>query len=103
MLRRIEFNFVRFNEQLFDEVRTEEEFNHHIISSRQLIETQGQLEDLYSTADLIKGDLGDILEESRTTLDQILATENMKKNDERRKSFDAAQVKLNPQVMQNID
>ena len=62
MLKRVEFNFARFNEQLMDEVHTEEEFEENLINSSQLVETHGQLENLYTTADKLKEDLKGILD-----------------------------------------
>lgn len=62
MLKRVEFNFARFNEQLLDEVHTEEEFEDSLISSSQLVETHDQLENLYTSADRLKEDLKNILD-----------------------------------------
>jgi len=91
MLKRVEFNFGRFNEQLEQEIRDEEEFEQDLISSSQITEAQKQLEELYGTAENLKENLSKILEDSRTTLDQILAKENMeKKNSSGRSNFDTS-------------
>lgn len=50
MLRRVEHNFARFNEQLAVEIRTEEEYEHAMMSTTALQNTQGQLEQLYENA-----------------------------------------------------
>lgn len=92
MLKRVEFNFSRFNEQLMEEVHTEEEFEENLISSTQLAETHDQLESLYSSADKLKDDLKVILDQSRVTLDNIMAPENLKKRSESGKNFDPNQV-----------
>ena len=104
MLKRVEFNFGRFNDQLEQEIRDEEDYEQDLISSAQLTEAQKQLEELYSTADELKESLQLILEDSRTTLDQILAKENLDKSKKAsRGNFDPAQVKLNPQIMDSLD
>jgi len=36
MLKRVSFNFQKFNEQLLEEIRSEEDFNRDLISSVQL-------------------------------------------------------------------
>ena len=43
------------------------------------------------------------MEDSRTTLDQILAKENMEKKGDNRQNFDASQVKINPAIMEELD
>ena len=55
------------------EIRTEEEFESDLIQVSQITETFDQLEKLYVTAETLKGNLDGVLEESRTTLDTILA------------------------------
>ena len=69
MLKRVDFNFGRFNWQLEQEIRDEEDYENDLISSAQITEAQKQLEELYSTADELKDNLAKILEDSRTTLD----------------------------------
>ncbi len=36
ILKRVDFNFHQFNQQLLEEIRSEEEFEHDLISSAQL-------------------------------------------------------------------
>ena len=62
MLKRVEFNFARFNEQLEEEVHTEEEFEENLVTSSMLVETHDQLENLYKSADSLKDDLKSILD-----------------------------------------
>ena len=69
MLKRVDFNFGRFNWQLEQEIRDEEDYENDLISSAQITEAQKQLEELYSTADELKDNLAKILIDSRTTLD----------------------------------
>jgi hypothetical protein len=40
MLKRVSFNFFKFNEQLVEEIRSEEDFYNALISSDQLTQTQ---------------------------------------------------------------
>jgi len=45
-----------------------------------------------------------ILEDSRSTLDKIVAKENLKKRDEkRRNNYDPTQVRVNPELMKNLE
>ena len=53
---------------------------------------------------MLKGNLGLILEDSRSTLDKIVAKENLKKRDDKlRNKFDPAQVRVNPELMKSLD
>lgn len=77
MLKRVEHNFIRFNEQLQEEIRDEEEYERDLISSTSLVETHHQLEELYKTADQLKENLNIVLNQSRVTLDQVVSSENL--------------------------
>lgn len=40
MLKRVDYNLVKFNMQLEEEIHTEETFEHDLLSSAQIVETQ---------------------------------------------------------------
>ena len=106
MLKRVDLNFHRFNEQVVEEIRSEEQFERDLISSAQIGEAQNQLESLYATAETLKTDLNTILEDSRSTLDNILQKENMQSSDQRQKkgmAFDPSSVRIEPATLSNID
>ena len=73
MLKRVEHNFIRFNEQLQQEIRDEEGYEHDLLTSTSMINTHNSLEELYAVAGNLKDDLNNILEQSRNTFDQIVS------------------------------
>ena len=86
-----------------EEIHTEEQFEDDLMSSGQVVDAQNQLEQLYSTADELKDNLSVILGESRTTLDSILARENMGGGKGPKRDFDMSQVKVNPRLLEQVD
>lgn len=99
MLKRIDFNFGKFNEQLEDEVAHEEDFEHNTMTSQSVVETHDELEHLYSTAEDMRGQLNLLLGEARSTMKQITdrvpaKTAAPKRTDGGQGSFDSAQVKI---------
>lgn len=88
MLKRVEFNFQQFNNQLEEEIHSEENAEKDLLSSQMIIETSTSLENLYRVANLVRYDLLRVMEDSRTTLDQILSDDNMKKKMDNGGKFD---------------
>jgi len=73
MLRRIQWNFEKFIEQLTKEADFEVEFERQSMSVAYMQSSHTELENLYSTAEDLKTHLTDLLGESRTTIDHIFA------------------------------
>ena len=104
MLKRVEYNFFKFNEQLQQEIRSEEQAQADLMTSQQIIETQLQLESLYRVAGMVQYDLVKMMEDSRTTLDQIMSKENMDaRRNQQAGSFDVSKVKLNESLQRTLD
>ena len=48
-----------------------------MLTSESMVNTHNSLEELYAVAGNLKDDLNNILEQSRTTFDQIVAQDNL--------------------------
>jgi len=62
------------------------------------------LESLYRVAGMVQYDLVKMMEDSRTTLDQIMSKENMDaRRNQQAGSFDVSKVKLNESLQRTLD
>ena len=71
MLRRIEFNMGKFNEQLEREIESEEQFHENNMATQSIKETHDDLERLYASSEQTQGHLTTVLAEASGTMNHI--------------------------------
>jgi hypothetical protein len=57
----ISWNVEQFNEQLKGEIQDEDEALAQLISTSRMIDLQGQMNDVYSTAEMMRSDLAAVM------------------------------------------
>ena len=107
MLKRIEWNFNKFSEQLEEEISTEEQFAENLMGQQSILNAHTELEELYANANVMQEQLTQILGDSRSTIsaifDQNAVRKEMGNQRHDQQNLDVTKVKLDARLTDTID